>query len=151
MELEDDDLEFKADVSSIAAVAARDGSLNLTFGNASGSVDVQVTPDTMFLDDDAMNHYDLNSIRIGDKVEIDARMGDDGAIYASNLHLEDDMGYEIEGPLDAIDEVSVMVLGVEFMVDMDTFFEDGIPTAGDYVEIEDEDGDGIADSVEIED
>ena len=132
-------------------MAARDGSLNLTFGNATGSVDVQVTPDTMFLDDDAMDHYDLNSIRIGDKVEIDARIGDDGAIYASNLHLEDDMGYEIEGPLDAIDEVSVMVLGVEFTVDMDTFFEDGIPTAGDYVEIEDEDGDGIADSVEIED
>ena len=151
IELEDDDLEFKADVSSRTVVAARDGSLNLTFGNATGSVDVQVTPDTMFLDDDAMNHYDLNSIRIGDKVEIDARMGDDGVIYASNLHLEDDMGYEIEGPLDAIDEVSVMVLGVEFMVDMDTFFEDGIPTAGDYVEVEDEDGDGIADTVEIED
>lgn len=37
--------------------------------------------------------------------------------YASNLHFEDNMGYEIEGPLEAIDD----------------------------------DGDGIADSVEIED
>lgn len=151
MELEDDELEFKADVSSITAADARDGSLGLTFGNAMGSVDVQITPDTMFLDDDAMDHYDLNSIMVGDKVEIEARMGDDGLVYASNLHLEDDMGYEITGPLDAIDEVSITVLGVEFTIDMDTFFEDGTPTAGDYVEVEDDDGDGIADSVEIED
>ena len=151
IELEDDDLEFKADVSSITVVEARDGSLGLTFGNATGSVDVQVTAETIFLDDDAMDHYDLNSIMVGDKVEIEARMGDDGLIYAASLHLEDDMGYEIEGPLDGIDEVSITVMGVEFTVDMDTFFEDGTPTAGDYVEVEDTDGDGIADSVEIED
>ena len=151
IELEDDELEFKADVSSKTVVEARDGSLSLTFGNASGSVDVQVTAETMFLDDDSVDHYDLNSIMIGDKVEIEARMGDDGLIYASNLHLEDDMDYEITGPLDAIDEVSITVMGVEFMTDMDTLFEDGTPTAGDYVEVEDSDGDGIADSVEIED
>lgn len=151
LELEDDELEFKADVSSVTAVDARDGALGLTFGNAMGSVDVQVTPDTMFLDDDAMDHYDLSSIMVGDKVEIEARMGDDGLVYASNLHLEDDMGYEIKGPLDAIDEVSITVMGVEFTIDMDTFFEDGTPTVGDYVEVEDDDGDGIADAVEIDD
>ena len=114
------------------------------------TVEVRVTPDTMFLDDEAMDHFDLNSIM--DKVEIEARMGDDGIIYASSLHLEDDMGYEIKGPVVAIDEVSIDVMGVVFTLDnMVTFFENGRPVAGDFVEVEDDDADGIADSVEIED
>lgn len=150
IELEEDDLEFKADVDSISATDARDGTMTLTFGAANGTVDIRVTPDTMFLDDEAMNHYDLNSIMTGDKVEIDARMGADGIIYASSLHLEDDLGYEIEGPVDAIDAVSITVVGVTFVVDMNTFFENGTPVEGDYAEVED-DGDGVADSVEIDD
>lgn len=151
IELEEDDLEFKADVEMVSATDARDGTVTLTFGNATGTVDVKVTPDTMFLDDEAMDHFDLNSIMMGDKVEIKARMADDGMFYASSLHLEDDMGYEIEGPLEAIDDVSITVLGITFTVDMDTFFENGVPVAGDYVEVEDSDADGIADSVEIDD
>jgi len=149
--LEEDELEFKADVDAVAATEPRDGLLTLSFGIATGTVDVKVTPDTMFLDDDAMVHYDLNSIMNGDKVEIDARMGDDGMIYASSLHLEDDVGYKIEGPLKAIDNNSITVLGIEFTVDVDTFFENGTPVVDDYVEVEDSDADGIADSVEIED
>ena len=47
--------------------------------------------------------------------------------------------------------MSIDVLGIVFTVDMDTFFENGIPVVGDYAEVEDEDADGIADSVEIED
>jgi len=151
IEIEEDELEFKADVAEITVVEPRDGSLVLSFGNAIGTVDVRVTPDTMFLDDDAMEPYDLNSIMVGDKVEIKARMDADGNIYASSLHLEDDMGYEIEGPVEGIDEVSIDVLGIVFTVDMDTFFENGIPVVGNYAEVEDDDADGIADSVEIED
>jgi len=151
IEIEEDELEFKADVDSITVTEPRDGSLTLSFGNATGTVDVRVTPDTMFLDDDAMDHFDLNSIMVGDKVEVKARMGTDGIIYASSLHLEDDMGYEIEGPMNAINDVSIDVMGVVFTIDMDTFFENGTPMAGDFVEVEDDDADGIADSVEIED
>ena len=151
IELEEDDLEFKADVDSISATDARDGTMMLAFGAASGNVDIRVTPDTMFLDDEAMNHYDLSNIIAGDKVEIDARMGADGIIYASSLQIEDDLGYEIEGPVDAIDDVSITVVGITFGVDMDTFFENGTPVAGDYAEVEDDDGDGVADSVEIDD
>jgi len=151
IEVEEDELEFKADVDSVTVTEPRDGSLVLSFGNAPGTVEVRVTPDTMFLDDEAMEHYDLNSIMVGDKVEIEARMGEDGIIYASSLHLEDDMGYEIKGPMDAIDDVSIEVLGVVFTIDMDTFFENGTPVAGNFVEVEDDDADGIADSVEIED
>jgi len=86
-----------------------------------------------------------------DKIEVEARWADDGSIIASSLHLEDDTGYEIKGPLDAIDDVSITVLNVTFSLNADTFFENGVPVAGDYVEVEDENADGFADSVEIED
>ncbi len=151
MELEEDDLEFKGDVESISATDARDGTITLSFGLATGTVEVQVTPDTMFLDDESVNHYDLTSIMMDDKLEIKARLADDGLFYASSLHAEDDLGYEIEGPLGSISDVSISVLGVEFMIDMNTMFENGIPGPEDYVEVEDDDGDGVADYVEIED
>lgn len=151
IELEENDLEFKGDVEMISATDARDGTVTLSFGLATGTVEIRVTPDTMFLDDESMNHFDLNSIMMNDKLEVEARLADDGTVYASSLHVEDDMGYEIEAPLDAIDDVSLTVFGVEFMIDMDTMFENGTPVAGDYVEVEDDDADGIADSVEIED
>jgi len=150
IKLEEDELKFKADVSDLVIDDSRDGTLTLSFGLATGTIDVLVKPDTMFRDDDSMDRFDLNSVMNGDKVEIEARMGDDGFIYASSLHLEDDTEYEIEGPLEAIDEASITVLGITFGVDMNTFFEDGMPVVGDIVEVEDE-GDGVADSVEIED
>ena len=151
MELEEDDLEFTGDVQEVTSTDARDGTVTLSFGSAIGTVEVRVTPDTMFLDDDAMDHFDLGSIMMGDKVEIEARIADDGLFYASSLQIEDDAGYEVEGPMDAIDDVSITVLGVMFTVDMDTAFVNGMPIAGDYVEVEDDDADGTADTVEIED
>ena len=151
IEVEEDDLEFKADVAEVAATEARDGTITLTFGAATGSVSVVVNADTMFLDDDAVINFDLNSLMIGDKVEIEARMAEDGTIYASSLQLEDDTGYEIEGPTESIDEVSITVLGISFGLDMNTFFEYGVPAVGDYAEVEDNDADGIADVVELDD
>lgn len=151
IELEEDDLEFKADVQDVVATEARDGTVTLSFGAATGSIELRVTADTMFLDDEAAQHFDLNSLVMGDKVEVEARMADDGTIYASSIHLEDDMGYEIEGPAEAVDEVSITVLGISFGLDMNTFFENGVPEVGDYVEVEDDDADGIADSVELDD
>ncbi len=150
IKLEEDELKFKADVDDLVIDDSRDGTLTLSFGLAEGTVDVAVKRDTMFRDDDSMDRFDLNSLMNGDKVEIKARMGEDGIIYASSLHLDDDTDYEIEGPLEAIDEVSVVVLGITFSVDSNTVFENGMPVVGDLVDVED-DGDGIADSVEIED
>jgi hypothetical protein len=151
IELEEDDLEFKGDVEAVTSTDARDGTVTLSFGSAIGSVDVRVTPDTMFLDDDAIDRFDLGSIMMDDKVEIEARIADDGLFYASSIQVEDDTGYEIEGPMDAIDDASITVLGVKFTVDIDTLFVNGTPVAGNYVEVEDNDADGTADTVEIED
>ncbi len=47
-----------------------------------GTVDVIVNNETMFRDDDVVQSIDYGSINQGDKVDIDARWGDDGAIYA---------------------------------------------------------------------
>ena len=152
IELEEDELEFKGDAVVLESTGPRDGTIQLSFGMATGTVDVVVDGDTMFRDDEAMNHFDLDSIMDNDKIEVEARWADDGSIIASSLHLEDDMGYEIKGPFDAmIDGVSLTVLNVIFGVDENTFFENGIPGDGDYVEVEDENGNGYADSVEIED
>ena len=151
IELEEDELEFKGDATVLTSTGPRDGTIQLSFGMATGTVDVIVNSETMFRDDESMAHFDLDSITDGDKVEVEARWADDGSIIASSLHLEDDMDYEIKGPLDAIDGVSITVLDVIFSVDESTFFEDGLPEVGDYVEVEDEDADGYADSVEIED
>jgi hypothetical protein len=126
--------------------------VTLSFGDARGTVDVIVNNETMFRDDDVVQSIDYGSINELDKVEIDARWGDDGAIYASNLHLEDGSDYEIEGPVEAVGDRTLQVLGVVYDTDPTiTVFEDGIPVDGDFVEVEDETGDGMADTVEIED
>lgn len=151
IELEEDDLEFKADASVLSSTGPRDGILRLTFGAATGTIDVVISAKTLFLDDDAMNPVDLSSINGPTKVEIEARRSDDGTIIASFLKLEDDTGFEIEAQVDAITDVSITVLGVTFNIDETTVFEDGLPVPGDMVEIEDENGDGFADSVEIDD
>jgi hypothetical protein len=152
IELEEDELEFKGDARVLGSTGPRDGTVQLSFGEAMGTVDVIVNSETMFRDDEAMDHFDLSSIMDNDKIEVEARWADDGSIIASSLHLEDDMGYEIKGPFDAmIDGVSLTVLNVTFSLNEFTFFENGLPVAGDYVEVEDADADGYADSVEIED
>ncbi len=44
------------------------------------------------------------------------------------------------------------MLGVTFTVNgEDTDFPDGLPLAGDFVEVSDSNGDGIADTVELDD
>lgn len=148
IELEEDELGFKAVVTGKS-----DGNtLTLSFGDAMGTVDVIVNNETMFRDDDTVQSIDYDSINELDKVEIDARWGDDGAIYASNLHLEDGSDFEIEGPVEAVDARTLQVLGVVYNIDPGiTIFEDGIPVIGDFVEVEDYTGDGMADTVEIED
>jgi hypothetical protein len=151
IELEEDELEFKGDAMVLESTGPREGTLQLSFGMAMGTIDVVVNSDTMFRDDEAMDHFDLDSIADNAKVEVEARWADDGSIIASSLHLEDDMGYEIKGPVDEIDDVSLTVVNVIFNLNEKTFFENGVPVGGDYVEVEDEDADGYADSVEIED
>ena len=60
--------------------------------------------------------------------------------------------YDLEGPMDSIvADSTITVLGITFGIDGDTSMPVTMPVTGDIVKVVDSDGDGIADSVEIED
>jgi hypothetical protein len=108
-----------------------------------------------FVDDSSVEPFDLTDISAGDCVEIGASTDTLGAHVAGLLELEATgagcESYELEGPVDAFTDVSITVLGVTFTVDETTAYPDGAPLTGDSVEVTDVNGDGLADSVEIED
>ena len=151
IELEDGDIELTGDVESKTG-SGSDGSLTLSFGLAEGTVSVTIDGSTAFLDDDAVFGFNLDAINAGDKVEVDAKREPDGSLAALVVRSEDDDEYEIEGPVDAFEDlVSITVLGVTFGVDAATEFEGESPSVGVEASVEDDDGDGIADSVEVDD
>ena len=129
---------------------AKNGTITLTFGAATGSLPVIVNNETFFMDDSAAVNFDLTLLPTDTKVEIYARRNDAGEIVASSLEIEDSMGVAIEGPVDGFDEVSVSVLGIVFNIGAATEVE-GTPLVGGYAEIEDENEDGTAEAVEFDD
>ncbi len=150
IEVEDGDIEMMGDVASKTG-SGNVGSLTLSFGPAEGTVPVTIDTSTMFLDDDAIIGFDLDSIMPGDKLEIDARQEADGSFVATGVRIEDDPGYAVEGPVDAYDDlVSITVIGVRFGVDPNTRIFGGAPAVGGEAELDDTDGDGIADFVEVD-
>ena len=150
IEVEDGDIEMTGDVESKSG-SGNEGSLTLSFGLAEGTVPVTIDGSTMFLDDDAITGFDLDSIMPGDKVEIDAREETDGSYVALVVRIEDDAGYEVEGPVDAFEDlVSITVIGVRFGVDANTLFTGSTPVVDGEAEVEDFDADGIADFVEAD-
>ena len=151
VELEEDDLEFEAYASIIDATGAKSGTITLSFGGATGTLPVIINEETFFMNDSAVTPFDLRTLPGDTKVEIDARRNSVGDIVATSLEIEDDdLGVAIEGPLDAADETSVSVLGIGFAIGVNTEVE-GVPFDGGYAEIEDENEDGTAESVEFDD
>jgi len=158
MRIEDHDLEIKGLVAAVApADAIKTGTLTISFPPASGMLDVLVNESTSFMNDHGLTPFDLSDLVPGVSfVEIHARLDADGQLIAGVLELEDGGAdeYEVEGPLDAagfVSGVSVTVLGVTFWIDADTLLEDGEPRGGDSVDVEDQDRDGVADEIDIED
>ncbi|MFQ5530499.1 MAG: DUF5666 domain-containing protein, partial [Gemmatimonadota bacterium] len=150
IEIEEDDLEFEAYASIIDATDAKNGTITLSFGGATGSLPVIINSDTMFMEDSAVTPFDLTTLPENTKVEIHARRNDAGEIVASTLQFEDSMGVAIEGPVDAVNETSVSILGIVFTIGINTIVE-GVPSTDVYGEIEDENEDGTADVVEFDD
>jgi hypothetical protein len=157
IKVEDDNLEIKGVFESVEPVnAATAGLITVSFSPAIGTVAVVVDANTMFLNDNSLNPFNLSDLNPGTSfVEIKAHIDDAGNVVAGALELEDSLEeYEIEGPLDAngfSPGSSISVLGVEFFVDANTLYEDGLPSGGDVVDIEDSNRDGTAESVHIED
>ncbi|MGB5257748.1 MAG: DUF5666 domain-containing protein, partial [Woeseiaceae bacterium] len=150
IEVEDGDIEMTGDVDSKTG-SGNEGSLTLSFGLAEGTVPVTIDTSTMFLDDNAVFSFDLDTIMPGDKVEVEARRADDSSLIAVIVRIEDDPGYEVEGPVEAFEDlVSISAIGVTFGVDANTLFSGGTISVGGTVEIDDTDADGIADFVEAD-
>ena len=168
IESEEDDLEFRATVAGVTGpdgnppTDAKNGVVTLSFGGATGTLDVIVDNSTTYMDDDAVIQFNLGtSLPDGTVVEIHAHRDAAGAIVASSLEIDDGSEIEIEGPVGGTyagdgSDTSITVLGIMFTIDrsmtaMMTSFPDGEPVVGDFVSIEDSAGDGTADVVEIDD
>jgi hypothetical protein len=157
IKIEEDELELKGFVASVEPTdATRTGTVTLSFSPATGTIPVVVDANTLFMNDDSVIPFDLSRLRPGASfVEIKAHLDESGNVVAGVLELEDSVDeYEIEGPLDTngfAAGVSVSVLGVVFFVDGNTVYPDGIPVDGDIVDIEDQNRDGTAESVDVDD
>ncbi len=152
----EDDLELKGFVEKVTSNAtAGTTTIEMSFAPAVGTVNVLVNAETLLKNDDGMTGLDLARLT-PDVSFIEVHGFLDGGVFTARvLEVEDGVDeYEIEGPLDAngfVANVSISALGVRFMLDAGTAFEDGTPSAGDTVDVEDFDRDGFADSVDVED
>ena len=157
VEDEEDDLEFKAQVDAVNATDAKNGTITVTFGGATGGtdgngrLDVVVNGATFYMDDDATTPFDLTTLPLGTFVEFHAHQNDVGDIVASTFEIEDSMEIEIEGPVDAIDATFISIMTIVFAIDDTTVFTNGTPVVGDYASVEDNNADGTADFVELDD
>jgi len=163
-ENEDEDLKMKCDVSSVSAIdpaTPKVGTVECTFlnttGNDSVTIEFQNTPNmAMFTGDDTMNTFDLRDVNQGDCVEIkasiDASSGSNQ--YIAGLIEHEGAGvcdeYELEGPVEAITANSITALGITYAIGSSAI-SGATPIVGDIVEIKDNNGDGTADEIEIDD
>ncbi len=148
-----DSLEFKGDVAAVSASGAKTGTVTISFGNATGTVTVNLDNNTIYPDDDSVQQFDLRNVRQNDYVEVKAMQNQSGQILGTRFDVDNTVGeYEVEGPLDDFsDGVSITAMNVTFSVDSGTSYPLGKPQPSDIVDITDQDRDGIADIVEIDD
>ena len=147
-----DSLEFKGDVAAISASDAKNGTVTISFGNATGTVTVSLNNSTLYPDDDSTFQFDLRNVRQGDYVEVKAMQDQGGQITATLFDVDDSVGeHEVEGPLDNFSGSSITAMNVTFTVDGGTTYLPRTPVSGDSVDITDLDRDGTAETVEIED
>ncbi len=104
----------------------------------------------------------LQNLRVGQFVEVEGYLNDEGNIFAVEVEIERDDEIEIEGVMDDIQSDQISVLGVHFSIDGRTRFEDDdryltqaqfearVRAGQSVVEVEDENHDGIADKIELE-
>lgn len=148
-----DSLEFKGNVAAVSASGSKTGTVTISFGNATGTVTVNLDNNTIYPDDDSVQQFDLRNIRQNDYVEVKAMQNQSGQILGTRFDVDNTVGeYEVEGPLDDFsDGVSITAMNVTFSVDSGTSYPLGKPQPSDIVDITDQDRDGIADIVEIDD
>jgi hypothetical protein len=149
-----DDMEIRGLVQAIDPTdAVKVGTLTLGFPPLSDTIDVTVNEHTMFADDSAMQPFDLGDLSPGSSfAKVKVFRDASGDLVASRLEREDGSRYEIQATAEAYEDgVSITLLGVTFGLNAATEIDGVVPAAGDFVEVEDDDLDGIADELERED
>lgn len=150
----DGDIEIRGLVRAVdPSDAVKVGTLTIGFPPLTDTVTVETNEQTMFADDDSLSPFDLTNLAPGSSfVKVKAYRDSTGDLVASRLEREDGSRYEIQATADDVQPgVSITVLDVTFGIDANTEQEDGVPSAGDFVEVEDDNRDGIADEIELED
>jgi hypothetical protein len=163
-ENEDEGMEVKCQVTNNAIIPdetkPKVGSVECGFTGATGgplTIKFNDTPDmAMFSGDSTDSTFDLTNVLSGDCVEI--KFGKDANDnYIAGLIEHEGAGcssQELEGTLDSFNNGSdITVLGITFTVTPGTIYSPDMTglVAGAKVSIKDNDADGIADEVEVDD
>jgi len=149
-----DNIEVKGVVSGVATDdATGTTTITISFTPASGTVSAVTNSQTLLKNDDGGLGFEPGDLVPDSFVQIRGHLDTDGNFVACVLEVDDQINkYEIQGPLDAdgyVEDVSISVMGVTFMINADTRLTDGAPMNGDIVEVEDVDQNGFADKIDV--
>jgi len=162
---EDESLEAKCQVSDVMVTdiaKPKVGSVECGFpGTTGGSLTIifNDTPDlAMFAGDSTADTFDLTNVTAGDCVEIKFSKDADGGYNAGLIEHEGSEAcdsYELEATVDSFnDGIDITALGVTYTANPTVYEPVGSNTTltvGDKVKIVDNNADGNADKIEVED
>ena len=163
LELREGRVRLDAEIATIGPgdrFTVKYGSLGLL-----GTITVLVDGQTAFEDDTAAANPGFANLVPGNFVKIEGREETNDEVYAGKVKRDEADELRLRGAVDDFDEIaesSITVLGIAYSVDASTKFEQGeieilrsdffaALQIGAEVEIKDDDGDGVADEVELKD
>ena len=165
-ENEDEDMEAKCQVVVDATVPdiskPKVGSVICGFPGTTGgplTIKFNDSPDlAMFSDDSTASTFDLTDVDEGDCVEIKFSKATNGDYIAGFIEHEDNGGcerYELEATVDEFNNgIDITVVGVKFTANP-TVYEpidsNAFLSVGDEVKIKDNNGNGNADEIKVDD
>ena len=148
---EDGDIEIEGGFGAVTGTL-KEGSVTIDFGNA-GTVTVTSTNGTMIHDDGVA--IDLPDLTTCKKLEADAYRNDQGMLIATVIECDDTLDeYSVEAPVEAWNGSSITLAELTYTVDgvITTITPPGATiTVGTEVELTDLTGDGVADTIEVDD
>ncbi len=169
VEAEEGEIEIEARVTEVTFTDAKNGTVIMDLGNSQTLI-IHSDNGSLFKDDsnfdlDDDDSFNLNELTSTDFVDIEALRDDLGRLIATSIKREDAaQATTVEAPIDAFESlVSVTTLGITYTVNGSTEYESTNDMAidatsffaaldtGTVIKIKDDDADGTADEIELED
>ena len=159
-----DEVKQRGNQIEIDAPLSAVGAASVSFSFNGTQVVVQVNAGTELEDDTGNPVFALTDFSAGDFVELEAFEDGAGVIHATEIERGEADEIEIEAPVDGFDAdlLTVDMLGVKFDLSAAAFegendqnltaaaFFDAL-SVGRFIELEDEDRNGVIDKAELED